>query len=284
MRCLAILLLAAAIAQAGEEFINTERIFNQARKQASTPGARAIVLPAVEKMVACKDVRAVRDLATFLVETFAREAEALQLLETTQRGGAQANEAIDEIEKELDHLRLKKRAGDASVGPRIQELVDQRRQAQDAFEHAKRETARFGRLIGFLKELRSVLADGAAHVLREVDANSLEQGLRYLRASFDPTEHAQGLFLVRILRECRRPRAEAHLLDLLAQPKVGQPLRITALQAVAVYKSRRGCEALLKLARREEALQPHVLHALSLAAHKRLGDLEAASAWVAELD
>jgi len=283
MRCLAILLLAAATTAASEDFGSIERIFNQARKQASTPGARAVVLPAIEKMVACKDVRAVRGLATFLVETFARETEALELLRTTQRGGAKANTAIDEIGKELHHLQLKRRAGDVSVGPRIQELLDKRRREQEAFEHAKRETARFGRLVGFLRELRSILADGAAEVLRKANADSLERGFRFLRASFDPTEHAQGLFLVRILRECGRAGAEAHLLDLLAQPKVGRPVRVTALQAVAAFRSRRGCETLLRLARQEKALRPHVLHALSLAAHKKLGSLKAASAWVAEL-
>ena len=280
MRTLAWLLLITAAAVAQDNFPRALATFEKARKRTLEPGAHAVMNPAVEQLAATDDYRAVFPLASCLVQTFADVAHMFDAAKASQRRGARAYERRAVLEKEIEHLQLKLDAGDRSAGPAIEKRVFERRKVNTIFSSTKEELAGFIRQIEKIRELRELLAESIIGLLRKLDGKELEAALVGLREVFDVADKDQGLFLVRILRDCGRPEAEEHLIALLAHPKATMGVRATACLAVARYRTKRGCLVLLQLGERDEALRPTVLHALGLAAHKLLPDLAAARAWV----
>ena len=127
MRALVLLLLAASVF-ADDRFLLQAKIFEEARATTLEPGAQAKIYPALEDLVRTGDARAVKLLAAYLVDTLTLEKQLYLENRELQAKGAEVHERLGVLEKELNHLRLKEKAGDRSVGPQIQKRL--REQAQ----------------------------------------------------------------------------------------------------------------------------------------------------------
>ncbi len=281
MRPIAILLLVAAATAAQDRFAETLKRFQKAAAGLAEPGAPAKVNPAVEELIATGDVRAVKPLLGLLVATYETEAGLFQTVTELQKRGADAVERATTLEKELEFLRLKEKAGDASAGPEIEKRAAEYDEKMRLFDHVRGESVRLGRMIDFVRDVRDKLADGCAQVLKGLEGDQRTVGLNNARQVLDIADREQALFLVRVLRMSGLKEAESHLLEVFSYPKVDDAVLRAAQYALAPVMTRRGAEMLLAIWERDpEGRGRHARHALSLAAKKNLADLEAARAWV----
>jgi len=285
MRPIALLLLLAAAASAQDPFTATlERFEKEGGARTLEPGAQTNVNAAVEDLVATGDVRAVTPLLQQLVATYERERILFKSVKEAQKVGADSVERATEVERELEFLRLKENAGDLSVGPEIQKRVDEQKKLARVFEEQRGATMRIDRAIAFVRDLREKLLVGCAQVLKGLEGGTLESGLGNARQALDLADRDQALVLVRVLRMSGAKQAEPHLLFILAHPKVDGAVLRAAQYAVAPLMTRRGAETLLRVWERDpEGRGKHARHAMSMAAKKKLADLEAARAWVESL-
>lgn len=284
MRPIALLLLVAAAASAQDPFAATLERFDKAAARTLEPDAHTKVNAAVEDLVATGDVRAVKPLLQQLVATYERERILFKAVKVTQKAGADAVERATDNERELEFLRLKEKAGDPSVGPKIQKLVDEQVELTREFEEKRGETIRIDRTIAFVRDLREKLLVGCVQVLKELEGETLEAALGTARQVLDLANRDQALVLVRVLRLSGAKQAESHLLFILANLEADGAVLRAAQYAVAPLMTRRGAETLLRVWERDpEGRGKHARHAMSLAAKKNLVDLEAARTWVASL-
>jgi len=285
MRPIALLLLVAAAASAQDPFAATLERFDKAVARTIEPGAHAKVNAAVEELVATGDVRAVEPLLRQLVATYEHEGVLFKAIKEAQRIGADALERENAIGTALGFLRVKEKAGDSTVGPAIQKLTDEQGEKRRLFSEKREESARLDRISVFVRELREKLLVGCVRVLKGLEGETVAAGLASARRMLDVANRDQALVLVRVLRMSGAKEAEAHLLEILAQPKVDGAVLRAAQYAVAPLMTRRGAETLLGVWERDpEGRGRHARNALSMAAKRNLGDLEAARAWVASLD
>jgi len=268
-----------------DPFVTRLQVFDTATRDLTRPGARGSVNPAIDGLVESKDVRAVAPLAALVPRSEAVEKEVLSMLRKQQRIGLEAHERIEVLERELELLRLKERAGDTTVGPEIQRRLDEKKEKERFFEERRSRSEHLARVLVFLREVRDRAADGCATILRECDADQVGAGFTRLREVFDVAATSQGLFLVRILRQSARPEAEAHVLDVLAHPKADPAVIRAATFALSGGLTRRGAETLLGLwERNPSSMGERVSHVLGLVARERLETIEEARAWVASLE
>lgn len=285
MRSIAFLLVATAAVWAQNPFAAILERFEKAAAQTLEPGAQARIDPAVEELVATGDVRAVKPLLRQLVATYERERILFKRVKETQQAGADAVERATDLEKELEFLHLKEKAGDSSVGPEIQKRVEERMKLQRVFDERRGETMQLDRTITFVRELRDKLIVGCAQVLKGLAGDALAKGLETTREMLDLANRDQALVLVRVLRLSGAKEAEAHLLDILAAKNVDAAVLRAAQYAVAPLMTRRGAETLLRIWERDpEGRGKHARHAMSLAAKRNLADLAAARAWAESLN
>jgi len=285
MRPIALLLLVTAVASAQDPFAATLERFSKAAARTLEPGAQAKVSAAVEDLVATGDLRAVQPLLEQLVATYERERTLFKSIAVTQKFSADAADRAIEIDRELEFFRLKERAGDPSAGPKIQKLIDEQKQQVRVIDEKRGQVLQIDRTIAFVRDLREKLLVGCVQVLKGLEGEKIEAGLGIARRVLDLASRDQALVLVRVLRMSGVKQAESHLLDVLANPKVDGAVLRAAQYAVAPLLTRRGAETLLRAWERDpEGRGKHARHALSLAARKKLADLETARAWVESLD
>lgn len=285
MRPIALLFLIGAVASAQDQFAAVLDRFEKATAQAPELGERGKVEAAVEELIATGDVRAVRPLLRQLVATFERERILFAAMKEVQKAAEDAAERATEVDRELEFLRLKERAGDTSVGPEIEKRADEQAKLEKRHFEKREASARIDRTITFVRELREKLVTGCAQVLKGLEGKTVDVGLGDAREVLGLASRDQALILVRVLRMSGAKQAEAHLLDILASKEVDPAVQRAALYAVVPLMTRRGAEALLRTWERDpEGRGKHARNALSLAAKRNLPDLEAARAWVKTLD
>ncbi|MHC4816530.1 MAG: hypothetical protein ACYTF8_00520, partial [Planctomycetota bacterium] len=90
---------------------------------------------------------------------------------------------------------------------------------------------------------------------------------------------------VRVLGRSGLKEAEPHLLEVFAHPKIDEAVMRAAQYAIVPLMTRRGAEVLLGIWERDPTGRGrHARHALSLAAHRHLADVETARTWAKTLD
>jgi len=284
MRRLLPILLLSSLAVAEDIFPVRLAAFEAARRVTLEPGAQARVYPALEDLIATKDVRALAPLAGYLMETFKLEHASYDDIRETQQVAARAYERVEVLSRELMQLDLKEKAGDQNVGPAIEERVEERQRLEREFNELKGRVESIGRTIEFLQELRGRLANGCVSVLKSLDHMQIEAGIAAVRQKLDVADREQALFLVRILGDSDVAEAEDDLLEILTHPKVDAAVIRQAQYSLAAHLTRRAADALAQLWERDpEGLGAHARHVLSLAAKKRLSSLEEAREWIATL-
>lgn len=279
-----LLLLLPAVALAADAFDARLQAFEEARKATLEPGGQARVYPAVEALVATKDVRAVAPLASYLLQTITSERSLLEDVRKTQKDVADALARAEDLARELKQLELKEKAGDHTVGPQIEQRSSERMKCQREAERRMKDIEQTDRTVGFLRELRGRLADDCIALLQGRTGEEAAAGIRGVCRALDRADHDQGLLLVRILAAGGIAQAEEQLVEILADRKADDAVRLKAEYALAGQLTRRGAEAILRLWERDPARAgDNARHILSTAAKKRLATIEEARAWIATL-
>ena len=285
MRLACSLLLLAASVLAEDRYAAALQVFESARAEFAATGAQARLVPALQRLTALKDMRAMGPLAKALLETMTLENALREEARSVQARGAEAMDRTIALRQELEMLRKRERAGATDVAQQIHEREQELRSQTAIFERARTETERLDRRKRFALDLRSALAASAGTLLAEADdAESVEAGMRKLRQLLDVAQHEECLYLIGILRASDAKASAAHLIDILNHPKADEASVRAAASALARLRTRTGVDALLKLWERDpDGMGVNVRHVLSLAAERNLADLDAARGWAATL-
>ena len=292
MRAALVLLTVSALVSAQEEgapeidpFFTRLQEFERARVQTLQPGAQGVVNPAVEGLLGTKDVRAVQPLATYLVETMQMNDLLEEQSKAIQKRAFTAYERMQSIDRELQLLRIKERAGDPSAGPEIAKRIEERQRQERVFEAAKSEVGQLGRQTDFVSSTREKLADGLAKLLAALEGDAARAGMAELCKVFDVAQREQALYCVRILRSSSHPAAEEYLLTILTHPKPDDAVVRATVHALVPVLTARGARSLIALWESSpETMADRVRHVLGLKARRSLQSLDAARAWVATIE
>jgi len=252
--------------------------FEAARRRVRAPDAAAVVNPAIDRLVASRDGRAVRPLGILMIETFAHQTDLRAEIKRIRDVGAKAYEEIERLDSELAFLERKRKAGDSSVLPEIRKREDARRRQDERFKKAEADSEQLVRTAVFLGEVRERIADGLVAVLAAQEGGERTAAVAGLREVCDVAEEQQALLLVRILRGTGLPEAVPHVVEILDHPRVTSPVRRAAVLALGHLGGRPAASALTRAADREE-LARVVRHALGLIAGRHFETLVEARAW-----
>ncbi|MGQ0614036.1 MAG: hypothetical protein ACT4PV_09895 [Planctomycetaceae bacterium] len=287
MRNAGLLVLSLALPAAAEEKPAADRFelarhaFESVQETAFEPGAHGRVYPALEALLETRDVRALAPVAAMLSGVLRIDAQFQTLHRTVQKRGAAVRDRADGVEKELNLLREREKAGATDVGPRIQALQEEGAQLAIAFRQVEQEVADLGRRGEYLVELRERLARGCVELLAGTKEAEAGPAILVLRQALDLSAREESLYLVRILRESRAAAAAPHLREIFEHPQVFPAAAAAAVAAAAPIADRPTLEALLAVWKRDpEGLGRHVQLALSLLAKRWLESPAQGDAWL----
>ncbi len=278
MRCCCLLLVFAAVVFSEGLEPGDLEAFQTARRLLRAPGAAATVNPAIDKLIASGDARAVRPLAVMMIESFGHQADIRAEVKKIRAEGSKAREEMETLDSELVFLRRKQKAGDTSVVPDIRKREDKSKNQERRFKKAEADSSQLVRNAVFLVSVRDRIGSGLARILRTLKSKATQKALGGLRELFDVAEEPQALLLVRILRLAGRMETVPHLIELLDHPRVTMPVRVAAVFALGRSKAKSGLEALARAGDRA-GLASHVRHALGVAAGRHFATLVEAKAW-----
>jgi hypothetical protein len=284
MRVAFLLLVCVGAALAADPFEAALRDFEVARRSVFPFGSEVQILPAIDNLVEQQDARAVPHLLAFLLQTSDAEADLFERIGKAEATGAEAVGRLGAIDTEIGQLRRRAEAGATDIGPAIERLKAERTEQERTFQRIRHEVTRLGRAIGVTWKVRDKVLDGLGRTLAALEGDALRKSLVTATETLDAAHPVESLLLVRVLRQCKRPETVDPLIELVRRDKVHPPARRRAASALAAQRDPRGIAALLDLwAGDPEGMGEHVRHALSLAAGRRLADLESARLWAASL-
>ena len=117
------------------------------------------------------------------------------------------------------------------------------------------------------------------------DTDAGRAGIAALRKHLDSSRPEHVLHLVRVVHAGGLKSGAPCLIEVLADPKVGDGVARRAISALARLGTREGAIALIALWERDpDGLGVSVRHALSMAARRTLADPKEAKAWADSLD
>ena len=283
MRRTALLLALASAAVAQDSFPATLSAFEDARKDACKPGAGARVFPAVEQMVATKDLRAILPLAAFAVETMKKEKEFFDRILKVEAEGVAASGAKKRIERELKLLRLQEKRGGAEVGPAIEKRYEEQREANRTIQRVRFESTRISKMIDHGRKLRRELTRGCGTVLAALKGADAMRGIAHVRQSLRP-DGDQGLYLVHILRDSALVEAASELVEIAEASKALLATRRQAIRAIARLNEPKSLRKLVDMWEREpEKYAAVVRDAMGIAAKRHFATSKDAREWVKSL-
>jgi len=253
--------------------------FQAVQETVLEPGAHGRIYPALEALLETRDERAMAPIASMLAGILRIDTEFQSIHRTVQKRGAAARDRADGVEKELNLLREREKAGATDVGPRIQALLEEGKQLAAAFSQVEREVADLGRRAEFLVELREKLARGCVDLLSGLGEGRAEPALLVVRKALDISAREEALYVVRILRESRVVAAAPHLLEILEHPNAFPAAAAAAVAACAPIADPAVLGGLLAVWQRDpEGLGRHVQLAFSLLAKRWLDSPAVAAA------
>ena len=246
-------------------------------------GARSLAYPAVEALIACKDPRAIVDLAAEIPVSMKADEQVRKLVHAEQLRGNEAVLAASALDKHIVFLNDKLKAGGADDG----ELAKKREElvaAERVFETVVKNVRDLEARIEYIAELRERLAAGAVSLAKTLEGEPAARVLPRVRAAFDARDLEQSLYLLRIIDACQDPAAVPQLIAILEEPKAHRATVRGAARALAARKDPAGTKALIALWRRApDAYGKQIGAALSLAAGRQLADPAAVEKWAASL-
>jgi len=282
MRCLVLPLILAVSANAGEEALL--HVFKVAREDAYSPRGKARMDRAIEGLAKGGGVQSVIALGEFLRESQRLETKLRKERLIVQRRGRVAYTGIEQVKRELEHLRHRENAGATGLGPQITARIEKQRSMERALESAKTETVRSIRRQDEVVGKRNAGVEACSRILSRLSPDEVRTAIGSLRKSLDVDEDEPVLLLVRMLRRSKRKEAASALLEVLSHPKTGAAGRTSAACAVAYLVEPITTRQLVERMRQDKLLdQKLILHELGLAARQRFKNLDEAAKWAATL-
>jgi hypothetical protein len=269
---------------ADDAIARTLERFEGAKTRAPTPGGSNVVEPALVALAATRDARVLEPMLRFYREIPEMGEELRGRLLELQQTVAKLQDRATEISLTVERLRQRERAGDKTVGPKIQQALRDAEIAHLEFENAKLDVERTrGRTI-YLDKLRDIVMGHCGAVIGALDGPELTEALTALRQRFDLEDRDDALALVRILGDCRRAEAEPLLAEIVASKTADAAVVRAAIYAIIPVLGKVGGRALLERWRSEPELYGALAkHALSAAARRRIDDHDVAVKWVESL-
>lgn len=280
MRCAVLLLFLSTAAVAEDHFPTDLAAFNGVKDLLTTYNGKDRIYPALDKLIAGGDARAVEHLARYLVHTITVEDTTRVATRKVERQGGEAQDDIETIDKRVGEIAPRLDAGDRSVEPEFKKLMERRKRAARVAEQAGRKVEGLRRTLFFLIDMRTKIATGLAKLLHGLEGEQLTGALAQLHKTFDVAEPRQAKFLVEILRESRLPDVAGDLIAVIDHPKVEPEVRMSAVVALGRIRTVQAYAALVRIAEHDETTRAQILHALGMAARRRFEDLKQAKAWV----
>lgn len=286
MRRAAALLILSALVLAGEDAIL--HAFKVAREDPFSPRGRARMDRAIAALAKDGGPKSVPALADFLREADGTERDLRKERLAVQKRGRVAHIGMEQVTRELEHLRHRETAGATGLGPQITARADKLRAMEMTLDDAKKETIRLIRIQNEIVKKRESSTLALIGILRRLDEKDLGAAISALRKSLAVDSHDQVLLLIRVLRESNRRPAAPALLEVFSHPKTGSADKTSAACAIAHLAEPATTRLLIERLRVdgaavEEAERARILHALGMAAKQRFKDLDAAAKWAADL-
>lgn len=282
MRCAVLLLFLTTAVVAEDRFDADLAAFNEVKGLLTTFKGRDRIYAAVDRLVEDGDPRAVEPLARYLVEALEVEDATRAALKKVQQQGAEAREKIEGIDERVGVIGPKLEAGDRSVEPEFEQLMEKRRRAERVADQVFTKSSGQRRTIAFLIDMRPKIATALGKLLSGLEGERLTRALAQLRAILDAGEPRLAALLVEILRESRQSAAAGGLVAVIDHPKVDPRVRVAAVVALGRIRTAQAYAALVRIAEHDETTRPQILHALGMAAGRRFESLEQAKTWVGE--
>lgn len=282
MRLIAILLILSSALLASEKVLL--HTFQEASADAYSPAGKTRMQRAIEELGSKGGEASAKALAHFIRRSLTDVDAARTERVVIEKRGWKAHAGIKRLKKELDHLHHRESAGATDIGPQIAARQTRLVAMKKALDLAKRNTLRVMKLQDMMIKQRERAAIACASILRRLDPEQFANVLVTLRSTLDVDNRDESLLLVRMLRASQRKQAAAPLLDIFSHPKTIEGARIEAACAVAALSEGRSTRELIDRVRKDENFaRARVMHALSLAARRKLKDLDAASEWAKTL-
>jgi len=284
MRVPLILLALGAVSLAQDPFDAAFKEFESIRDDFAASDARPKVIPAVDALVATGDARAAGPLAAFLVATLDKEAKTRETIRDVEAKGADAYGRMQVLEKQIDALERRIKAGQTKLTPERDRLLEERDAKVRAYHAVRGEVSRMSEGLPWLQELREAIAKGCEGVLQGLSGEALESAFAAVREQLALDDQRQALYLVRMLRNARKPESDRHLIAILDSPKATRATLRATISALSVALTPAGAEALMQLWERDpEGSGAQVRHALSMAARRDLASIDEAKKWIGTL-
>jgi len=296
MRRAALLLFCCVPLLASEEVLLHS--FKVAREDPFSPQGRARMDRAIASMGEEGGVQSAVAIADFLRTTYVEETDVRAERIETERRGRTAHNGIEQVERELKHLRARENAGATDVGPKITARQDKLVSMQEAIKLAKIETYRLLRIHEEIFRKRDASALASTRILSRLKPAEVATAVGALRKSLEVDQPDQVLALVRILRGSKRKETAGALVEIFSHPKTGPSGRTVAACAIAFLKDPESTRALIRRLNQKPATnaatdaqtgsgdsvdRARILHALGLAAQQRFKDFAAAAKWAETL-
>lgn len=281
MRTALILIALASFASAEDAVPEALERFESALLDLRRADAVDSVTAALDALVALRDERCAEALARALLASYARETAMLEQIVTVGAREQKAKERLAALGRELELLDVRARSGARGLGPEMEKRKAEGRRLVKIATDAGREAARIRGALMFLLELREKLAAGCAQVVRGLENDAVSNALAKLREILPVSERGPALYLVRILRDSRKPEAVPHLSKITLDAEIPAAVVRASASALARFPGKGPAETLLRLWERDaERYGAHVRYLLSRRASRPLADLAQARAWV----
>ena len=282
MRRIAILLLSASPLLASETVLL--HTFKEASADAYSAGGKARMERAMENLAEKGGTKSAAALARFIKQTLAAEDAARADRVAIEKRGWAAHIGIKRLKKELGHLRHRESAGATDLGPDIESREHQLVKLQKILASAMADTSREVRRQESMIAQRERATVACTKILARLEPDLYAIALSSIRSTLDIDDRDESLLLVRMLREAHRKQSASPLLDIFSHPKALPATRTEAACAVASLAEGRSTRQLIEWLRKSPSVEhKRVLHTLSLAARRKLADLDAAAEWAKTL-
>jgi len=282
MRRLAILLLSASPLLASETVLL--HTFKEASADAYSAGGATRMQRAIENLAEQGGDKSAAALTRFIKQTLQAEDKTRVGRIAIEKRGWAAHVGIKRLKKELGHLRHRESAGAPDLGPQIESRENQLAELKEVLASAVSETTREVKRQESMIAQRERATVACTRILARIEPDLYALALSSIRSTLDIDHRDESLLLVRILREAKRKQSASPLLDIYSHPTAPPATRAEAACGVAVLADGRSTRQLIERLRKDDSIdRKRVLHLLSLAARRKLADLDAAAEWAKTL-
>ena len=282
MRRIAILFLSTSPLLASETVLL--HTFKEASADTYSGGGAARMQRAIENLSEKGGAKSAAALTRFIKQTLEAEDKTRADRIAVEKRGWAAHIGSKRLKKELGHLRHRESAGATDLGPQIESRENQLAKFQEILATAMSDTTREVRRQESMIAQRERATVACTKILARLEPDLYALALSSIRSTLDIDHRDESLLLVRMLREANRKQSASPLLAIYSHPKALPAARAEAACAVAMLGDGRSTRELIERLRKDESIdRKRLVHLFSLAAKRKLADLDAAAEWAKTL-